>query len=174
MATKIIDVGLASIQNAGNINVSPQGIIVASICRAQDDEQIFRTESLYGPRQSGQPMHPSGATFIPPGQSLTYNVTRRLTVSHFEVETEGQLNEALIFHADLKQRIVVAGTLHPEEPYQGIFNFMVRFEDIVDGFSTFLCNYNASITGSEEHKIDVTYTVNLVSEQREALPGKGY
>jgi hypothetical protein len=118
-------------------------------------------------------MHPSGATFIPPGQSLTYNVTRRLTVSHFDdQETEG-LNQMLIFHANLTQAIVVSGTLHPDEPYQGIFNFKVRFDEI-DGFSTFLCNYNAFLSGSDDHKIDVTYTVNLVSEEREALPKKGY
>jgi hypothetical protein len=55
-------------------------------------------------------MHPSGATHVPPGQSLTYNVTKRLTVSHFEQETEGHLNQMLIFSRDLTQDVVVLGT----------------------------------------------------------------
>src|SRR4249920_878676 len=76
MATKTIDVTLAAIRNAGTENVSPKGAIQARIVRAVDDEQIFQSELLYF-AQAGQPIHPSGATHIPPGQSLTYNVIKR-------------------------------------------------------------------------------------------------
>jgi hypothetical protein len=161
MATKIIDVTLATMRNAGTASVSPKGGIQARIVRAVDDEHIFQSESLYF-RQAGQPMHPSGATHIPPGQSLTYNVTKRLTVSHFDQETAGQLNQMLILSRDLTQDIVVLGTLHPDEPYQGNFNHKVRFDEI-DGFTTVSCDYNVISDGNVAHKLIVTYTVSLVS-----------
>jgi hypothetical protein len=161
MATKTIDVTLAAMRNAGTANVSPKGGIQARIVRSVDDEQIFQTESLYL-RQAQQAMHPSGATHIPPGQSLTYNVTKRLTVSRFEQEAEGQLNQMLIFSGDLTEDLVVAGTLHPDEPYQGSFNRKLRFDEI-DGFNTVSVDYNVVFDGNVAHKIVVTYTVNLVS-----------
>ena len=106
-------------------------------------------------------MHPSGATFIPPGQSLTYNVTKQLTVSQFELETEGHLNQMLMFSRDLTEDLVVSGTVHPDEVYQGSFNRKVRFDEI-DGFNTVACDYNVIFDGNVEAKIIVTYTVNLV------------
>ena len=162
MATKTIDVTLATMRNAGTGSVSPKGAINCRIVRAVDDEQIFQSESLYLRLQSGQPMHPSGATHIPPGQSLTYNVTKRLTVSHFGEETEGHLNQMLIFSRDLTEDVAVVGQVHPDEPYQGSFNRKLLFDEI-DGFNTVSCDYNVIFGGDLVAKIIVTYTVNLVS-----------
>ncbi len=162
MATKTIDVTLATMRNAGTVGVSPKGVINARIVRAVDDEQIFQSESLYLRLQSGQPMHPSGAKGIPPGQSLTYNVTKRLTVSHFEQETAGHLNQMLIFSRDLTEDIVVSSQVKPDQVYQGSFNRKVRFDEI-DGFNTISCDYNVIFGGDVAAKIIVTYTVNLVS-----------
>lgn len=160
MATKTIDVTLAVMRNAGTVGVSPKGAINARTVRAVDDEQIFQSENLYLRLEFGQPMHPSGATHISPGQSLTYNVMKRLKVSHFEQETTGHLNQMLIFNRDLTDRIVVLGQAH-EVAYQGNFNRKVRFDEI-DGFTTVSCDYNA-FHDDVELKIIVTYTVNLVS-----------
>ena len=68
MAAKTIDVTLATIQNVGPQNVSPNGVILCQRVRSVDDEQVFQSEALYQ-KSSGQPMHPNGATHIPPGQS---------------------------------------------------------------------------------------------------------
>ncbi|MFF8280035.1 hypothetical protein ACF05T_28730 [Streptomyces lateritius] len=161
MATKIIDVTLATIDNIGNVGVSPKGVMRACTARAVDDDQLFQIEVLYQ-RMAGQPMHPSGVTGIRPGQSLTYNnITRRLKVSHFEPESEGHLAQMLIFDRDLTQDFVVDGQLQRDVPYQGSFNRKVRFAEI-DGIQTITCNYNA-LSGSEVAKINVNYTVNLVS-----------
>ena len=159
MATKTIDVTLAAMRSAGTAAVSPKGGIQARIVRSVDDEQIFQAESLYF-TQTGEPIHPSGATHIPPGQGLTYNVTRRLTISRFEQEAEGRLNQMLIFSRDLTQDVVAAGTVHPDEPYQGSFNRKLRFDEI-DGFNTVSVDYNVVVDGNVEHKVIVTYTVNL-------------
>jgi hypothetical protein len=159
MATKTIDVTLAAMRNAGAGFVSPKGAIQARIVRAVDDEQVFQSGLLYG-RQSG-PIHPGGATHIPPDEGLTYNVTTRLTVSHFEEEAEGQLNEMLIFGRDLTEDIVVGGFVDPDQPYQGSFNRKVRFDEI-DGFTTVSCDYNV-LRGDVPVKLIVTYTVNLIS-----------
>jgi hypothetical protein len=159
MATKTIDVTLAAIRNAGTGFVSPKGAIQARIVRAADDEQIFQSELLYN-RQSG-PIHASGVTHIPPNEGLTYNVTTRLTVSHFEEEAEGQLNQMLIFSRDLTADIVVDGVVDADRPFQGSFNRRVRFDEI-DGFNTVSCDYNI-FSGDVTVKIIVTYTVNLVS-----------
>ena len=160
MATKTIDVTLAAIRNAGTGFVSPKGAIQARIVRAVNDEQVFQSALLYG-RDSG-PLHPSGATHIPPNTALTYNVTTRLTVSHFEEEAEGQLNEMLIFGRDLVEDVVVSGTVHPDQNYQGSFNRKVRFDEI-DGFTTVSCDYNVILGGDVVAKIIVSYTVNLIS-----------
>src|SRR5829696_3627009 len=77
----------------------------------------------------------AGATGILPGQSLTVGVNKRLTIVHFDQESEGHVNQMLVFHADLKQRHVVLGS-DEERPYSGPFNFKVRFDDIA-GFQTF-------------------------------------
>ena len=160
MAAKVIDVTLATIQNVGDQSVSPDGTILCKIVRAVDDEQVFQSELLYT-KNPGQPMHPSGATSVPPGQSLTYNVTKRLTVHHFDQETEGHLNQMLIFAEDLKQRHVVLGSVR-EEPYFGPFNSKVRFDEI-DGFKTISLPYSASSGGTPIGKIEVVFTVNLVA-----------
>ena len=146
-------------RNVGDGSVSPKGAIQARVVRAVDDEQIFQSELLYG-RQSG-PIHPSGATHIPPDEGLTYNVTTRLTVSHFDEEAPGQLNQMLIFSRDLTEDVVVDGTIDPDQPYQGSFNRKVRFDEI-DGFNTVSCDYNV-FDGDVAVKLIVTYTVNLVS-----------
>ena len=161
MATKTIDVTLAAMRSAGTAPVSPKGGIQARIVRAVDDEQVFQSESLYF-IQAGQPIHSSGATHILPGQSLTYNITKRLTVSRFEQEAEGQLNQILIFSRDLTQDVVVNGSLDPDKPYQGNFNRKLRFDEI-DGFNTVSVDYNVIVGGDVAHKLIVIYTVNLIS-----------
>jgi hypothetical protein len=163
VSVKIIDVTLASIENVGNVSVAPKGVILCQIIRAIDDKQIFQSESLYF-RQTNQPMHPSGATHIPPGESLSFNVMKRLTVSQFEVQAEGQLNQSLMFATDMTEDLVVSGNVHVEH-YQGSFNFKVRFDEI-DGFNTVTCDYKA-FTNDLEAKIIVTYTVNLVSSSED-------
>ena len=159
MATKTIDVTLAAIRNAGTGVVSPKGAIQARVVRAVDDEQVFQSELLYF-RQSG-PIHPSGATNIRPNESLTYNVTARLTLAHFEEESANQLNQMLIFGRDLTEDLVVGGTVDADRPYQGSFNRKLRFDEI-DEFNTVSCDYNI-FSGDVTVKIIATYTVNLVS-----------
>ncbi|MCP9213511.1 hypothetical protein [Streptomyces cucumeris] len=161
MPTKIVDVTLTTMQNAGSDNVSPKGAINAMAVRSIDDEQVFESENLYL-RKPGQPVHPSGATHIPPGQSLTYNVTRRLTISRFEQETAEQLNQMLIFSRNLKEDIVLSGQLHPDRVYQGNFNRQVRFDEI-NGLKTVSCDYNVILNGDVAAKLIVTYTVKLVA-----------
>jgi hypothetical protein len=160
MATKTVDVTLATMHNAGVTGVSPTGVIQCRTVHAVHDEQVFQSETLYRKLQHGQPMHPSGVTGIPPGQSLTYNVTKRLTLSHFGHEATGN-NQMLIFSRDLTQRLVVSGQVR-EEIYQGSFNRKVRFDEI-DGFNTISCDYNVIHDGGIHSKLIVAYTVNLVS-----------
>ncbi|MGC5334750.1 hypothetical protein [Micromonospora sp. DT62] len=162
MATKTIDVTLAAMRNAGDNVVSPHGAISARTVRAVDDEQVFQSELLYWRPRSQQPMHPNGAVHIAPGESLTYNTTKRLTVSHFEREAEGQLNQMLIFASDLTQDVVLLGQVHPDERYQGSFNRKLRFDEI-DGLNVVSCDYNVVFGGGFWAKIIVTYVVNLVS-----------
>jgi hypothetical protein len=158
MATKTIDVTLASIRNKNDFSVSPVGAINARTVRAVDDEQIFESENLYLRLDREQPMHPSGVKSIPAGQSLTYNVTKRLEVSHFGLTST--VNQMLIFQRDLTERIVISGQ-GSEVTYQGSFNHKVRFDEI-DGFQTITVDYNA-LHFDIVAKILVTYTVNLVS-----------
>lgn len=146
MSRKIIDVSIASIRNYGSKRVSPEGIIWGRIVRSIDDDQIFQSELLY-----------NGATVILPGQSLTVGVNKRLTVHRYSQESPGRLNQMLVFQKDLKQRHVVLGRVE-ELPYFGPYSFKVRYEDIT-GFQTFNVSYNTT----EDHKIEVVYTVNLVA-----------
>jgi hypothetical protein len=106
-------------------------------------------------------MHPSGARNIPPGQGLTYNVTKRLTVTHND-ESDGVLNEMLMFSCDLTEDVVELGTVHPDEIYQGSFNRKVRFEEI-NGFNTVTYDYRVIFQGEERAVINVDYTVSLIS-----------
>ncbi|MGW6747630.1 hypothetical protein [Streptomyces sp. NPDC055006] len=162
MATKTVDVTLASMRNAGTVDVSPRGTIHAEIVRSVDDTQVFETELLYF-RQDGTPIHFDGATRIAPGESLTYNVTKRLTVSHFEQETDQDLNQMLIFDRKLTQDVRdETARLHPDQPYTGDNNRRVLFDDIVD-FDTIKCRYDLNFDGNTVAKLLVTYTVNLIS-----------
>jgi hypothetical protein len=151
--TKTIDVTLASMRNAGDLPVSPKGVIRAAITRAADDENIREVEALYLRVLPGEPMHPSGATGIAPGKSLTFNVTKRLTVKGDE-DGDGHPDEMLIFSRDLEESEL--------EKYQGSFNRKVRFDEI-DGFTTVSCDYNVVRGGGITKKIIATYTVNLIS-----------
>lgn len=156
MAAKVVDVTLAAITNVGNIGVGPDGRIFARVVRAVDDEQVFETEILFS-RNQGQPLHPSGAIGIPPGGSLTFSVTKRLTVHHFGDESPGQLNQMLVFQTELEQRTFVSPGTVGTIPYFGPFSFKVRFDEI-SGLQTFDVVYNTT----NDHKIRVTYTVNHV------------
>jgi hypothetical protein len=163
MATKTIDVTLTAIRNEGPQNVSPNGAILCLRIRAQDDEQVFQTETLYA-KSSGEPMNPSGATFIAPGQSLSYNVTKRLTISRFEEETEGHLNEALGLQAPLTQRVVDSGTLFPAEQYQGPHTRILQFQELdeIDGSTTVTLRYNVVFNGEASHKIAIDLAITPV------------
>jgi hypothetical protein len=146
MAAKIIDVNVATIRNTGSQGVSPDGIIWGKAVRAIDDEQEFQSEVLY-----------NGANSIQPGQSITVGVNKRLTVQHFGEESVGHLNQMLVFQTNLKQRHIVIGSAE-ELSYFGPHSFKVRFDDIA-GFQTFSVLYNTT----EDHKIEVIYSVNLVA-----------
>lgn len=159
MATKTIDVTLASIENVGAVSVAPKGTIRCVVVRAQNDDQEFDAEILYS-REAGQPVHPGGATHISPGEMLTYNVTKRLMLSHFPVEAEGQLNQSLMLSADLREDLVVSGNIHTRL-YGGELHRKVRFAEI-DKPVTVSLDYTA-FDGNLEGKIIVTYTVDLVS-----------
>lgn len=159
--TKIIDVTLATMRNVGPEAVSPKGVLRCAIVRAVNDEEIHQVELLYERLESGQPMHPSGARNIPPGQGLTYNVTKRLTVTHND-ESDGVLNEMLMFSSDLTEDVVELGTVHPDEIYQGSFNRKIRFEEI-NGFNAVTCDYRVTFRGEERAVINVDYTVSLIS-----------
>lgn len=154
MATKVIDVSVATIRNYGSKYVSPKGIILSRIVRAVDDEQIFQSEILF-----------DGGVGLQPGQSVTVGVYKRLTVHHFDPQESQGLNQMLVFHEDLKQRHVVLGA-GEDLPYFGPYNFRVRFDEIT-GFHTFPVPYNTT----EGHKIEIVYTVNLVASNRPA-PGR--
>ncbi|WP_242281191.1 hypothetical protein [Bacillus cereus group sp. BfR-BA-01347] len=146
MATKVIDVSIATIRNTGSERVSPEGNIWGRIVRAVNDDEIFQSENIY-----------NGGMGILPGQSLTIGVNKRLTVHHFGEESPGHLNQMLVFQYDLKQRYVVLGHVE-EDLYFGSYSFKVRFDDIA-GFQTFSVPYNTT----HGHKIEVVYTVNLVA-----------
>ena len=157
MAAKVVDVTLAAITNFGGRGVSPKGLIWATAVRAVDDGQEFQSEVLFH-RNANQPLHPSGANGIQPGGSLTYNVTKRLTIHHFgDNETPTQLNQMLIFRTQLDQSTSVGVGSVGDIPYFGPFSLKVRFDDIA-GFQTFDGLYNTT----DDHKIRITYTVNHV------------
>ncbi|MFF0478887.1 hypothetical protein [Streptomyces sp. NPDC004284] len=161
MATKTIDVTLATIRNVGPRNVAPKGALSAEIVRSINDDEVFQAETLYS-RDDGQPMHPSGALLLPPGKSLTYNITKRLTVSHFEQETEGHVNQMLIFDEHLTEDVLDSVLhVHPDEKYQGSYRRQVSFDEI-DGFKAVSCDYRVLLGGEEVAKIIVGYTVSLV------------
>ncbi|MFF5758903.1 hypothetical protein [Streptomyces longwoodensis] len=159
MAEKEIDVTLAAITNTGTDGISPKGVINICTVRAVDDEQVFQSENLYQ-RSNGQPMHPSGVQGLAPGGSLTYNVTKRLTVSHFEEESEGHLNQMMIFDPDLTQDVVDLGSINTVN-YFGCFKRQVRFDEI-EGFQTIDCLHNIAASG-HNCRFTATYTINLVS-----------
>lgn len=159
MTKKTVDVTLTTISNTGTNRISPMGVIIVRTVRAVDDEQIFQSETLYS-RAEGEPMHPSGIQGLDPGESLTYNVTQRLSVSQFEEESTGHLNQMLILDPDLTQKIVELGTANTVR-YFGCFKRKIRFDEI-DGFQTIDCLHNAFL-GSHECRFTATYTVNLVS-----------
>jgi len=105
-------------------------------------------------------MHPSGAFGIRPGASLSFNVTKQLTVKGDE-DGDGQPDEMLVFDYDLEES--------GDEIYQGSFKRKVRFDEI-DGFKTVTCDYNARgfvvVAGvGPRHvcQILATYTINLIS-----------
>jgi hypothetical protein len=161
MPDKTIDVTLATIRNVGPKKVSPDGVILCQRVRSVDDEQVFQSEALYQ-KSSGQPMHPNGATHIPPGESLSYNVTKRLTLHYGDPGEVPHLDEMLLFRTDLTQSLVDdLGTLHPTEPYQGDSFHKVRFDDIT-GFHTVVVNSNVNFGGEFTHKINLEFTVTLL------------
>ncbi|MGQ3479550.1 hypothetical protein [Paenibacillus sp. TY11] len=149
---KIIDVTLATMQSVGTQAASPLGAIRCSTVRAVNDKERHQIELLYYRGDSEQPMHPSGKRFLLPGESLTFNVTKRLTV-HSE-------DEMLMFDYDLNEK--PSGPDDRGEIYQGSDYRKVRFEEL-DGFQTISCSYGVVDGGGYTKKINVIYTVNLIS-----------
>ncbi|MDA2138945.1 hypothetical protein PDN64_12460 [Bacillus cereus group sp. Bc256] len=147
MATKVIDVAVATIRNTGSKHVSPEGFISGLIVRAVDDEQVFEGGSLYD----------GAMDTLLPGQSITVGIIKRLTVHHFDPQESLGYNQMLVFHEELKQRYVELGRIE-EVPYFGPYSFKVHFDDIA-GFQTFSVGYSTT----QGHVIEVIYTVNLVA-----------
>lgn len=162
MATKTIDVTLATMRNVGPAGVAPKGGLSAAIVRAVNDEQVFNAELLYS-RDEGQKMHPNGALFLPPDHSFTYNITKRLTVSQFDTETDDNLNQMLIFDEHLTEDIKDSNAhVHLDQKYSGYLKRPVSFDEI-NGFNTVTCTYSVDHLGEVAAKIIVAYTVSLVS-----------
>ncbi|PEP92728.1 hypothetical protein CN582_24760 [Bacillus wiedmannii] len=147
MATKVIDVAVATIRNIGSKPVSPEGFISGLIVRAVDDEQVFERGGLYDGAMDA----------LPPGQSMTVGIIKRLTVQYFDPQESLGYNQMLVFHQELAQRYVDFGKIE-EIPYFGPHSFKVYFDDIA-GFQTFSVDYNTT----QDHVIEVIYTVNLVA-----------
>jgi hypothetical protein len=145
--TKTIDVTLATIKNVGRFNASPIGPINGLIVRAVNDEEIHQSESLYFRRNRDEPMFPGGPTFIIPGDSSTFNVTRRLTITP---------DEALMFFQELTE---LEGQIYSPSRRK------VRFDEI-DGFNTVSCDYSVISGGEFILKIIATYTINLARDDR--------
>lgn len=145
MATKIIDVTLATLRNYGTRAVTPEGSIWAMITRAVDDKQVFQSGTLY-----------NGAIPILPGESVTVGINNRLTLQQFPNETQGY-SQMLVLHSDLKQETVHSGNVG-EEPYFGLFMRKIRFDDI-NGFFTLTEPCNTT----QEHKFEAIFTINVVS-----------
>jgi hypothetical protein len=159
MAKKVIDVTLASITNTGNTRVSPLGTMSAQTARSVDDEQIFDSGFLYD-RDDGQPMHPSGVQRLLPGESVTFNTTKRLTVSYPQVESEGNYQQMLLIHSSLTQKIAGDGG-EEIRPYFGCFKKKIFFNEL-DGFQTIECLPSIFFDGKEWH-FTATFTINLIS-----------
>lgn len=148
---KIIDVTLATMRSIGTQTASPLGAIRCSAVRAVNDEERHQMEVLYYRGDSEQPMHSSGKRSLQPGESLAFNVTKRLTVHS---------DEMLMFDYDLNEK--PSGPDDRGQIYQGSDYRKVRFEEI-DGFQTVSCSYGVVDGGGYTKKIDVIYTVNLIS-----------
>ena len=154
MATKLIAVTLANIQNTGTVAISPRGVIRCQTVRAIDDGQVFQSEILYNSDQ--------GTIRIPPGESRSFNVMRQLTVSHFgDDESGGRLNQLLLIFSELSQNFVESGSLQTE----GYFGSrkQVRF-DAITGFDTVTMFQNTA--GEPVARFTATYTVSLLQEDR--------
>ncbi|MFF7438178.1 hypothetical protein [Streptomyces sp. NPDC008122] len=158
MAEKTIDVTLASITNTGTRSVSPYGGISAQSVRVKDEEQIFQSGFLYYV-EAGKPIHESGALSIKPGNSLTYNSTQRLTISHFDAEEVGGLNQMLMIYSSLQQHMVTIGGSN--ETYYFAGRKKIFFVDL-EGFFDFPWSYRAQYE-DDERTFEANYTVNLVS-----------
>lgn len=152
MATKLIAVTLANIQNTGTVDISPRGIIRCQTVHSINDEQVFQSEILYNSDQ--------GTIRIPPGESRSPNVTRQLTVSHFG--DDGGPNQMLLFFNDLTQTFVISGSLRTENYFGS--RKKVRFDEIT-GFDTVTHLQNTA--GSEPAaRFTATYTVSILREDR--------
>ncbi|MFD5413309.1 hypothetical protein [Streptomyces nojiriensis] len=160
MAKRVIDVTLASISNTGNKRISPYGFISAQTVRAVDDEQVFQDKDLYQV-EMGKPIHGSGALYLDPGQSLTYNITQQLSVTYFDDEgsSPGQYNQMLQIHSSLQQRIYADFALH--ERLYTPSRHKVHFDEL-EGFATIPRSYSA-FYADVLCGFTANYTVNVVS-----------
>jgi len=153
---KTIDVALTTMENVGTFNVSPTGILQAQIVRGVDDKEIHHTEELYFRLRHDQPMHPNGTTHLVPGQSLSFNVSKRLIVNP---------DEALVLFQNLEER---EGQLYSPARRH------VRFAEIKD-FDEISSDYSVTLgVSGGTLKFIATYTVQLVSEDQESLTKKPY
>ncbi|GHJ49378.1 hypothetical protein Cs7R123_67200 [Catellatospora sp. TT07R-123] len=147
--TKLIDITFASMRNTSDQdnNISPFGVILGRIVRAVDDEEVHSQEVLYDRPQGTEAMHPSGAHFIAQNKSLTYSVTKQLTINP---------DEMLMFYTDLHE-----GDDEHEGHYSGSYSCKVRHDDIV-GFMDVPCHYSHA-AGDYPTKMMINYTVNLAA-----------
>ena len=149
MTTKLIAVTLASIENTGTVPISPRGLIRCQTVRAVNDEEVHQSAILYDSDR--------GALFIPPGESRSPSVTQQLTVSHFDQESEGHLNEALLLFSELTQNFVVNGSLKTDIYFGG--RKLVRFGEI-KGFDVVTVLQNTA--SAEPARFTATYTINVL------------
>ncbi|MCP9213211.1 hypothetical protein [Streptomyces cucumeris] len=159
MAEKVIDVTLASMTNTGDTRVNPVGFIMTGTARAGDDQQVFDSGLLFD-RTEGQPLNSSGVQRISPGESVTFNTTKRLTVSHPEEESEGHLKQMLLINADLTQKIAATGGVEIR-PYFGCFMRKVLFDEL-DGFETRDEPHSIFFEGMK-WSFTSTFTINVIS-----------
>ncbi|MFD5413310.1 hypothetical protein [Streptomyces nojiriensis] len=155
MAKKTIDVTLTSITNDGMRSVSPYGYIGAYSVRQADDEHVYESGILYDV-DAGQPIH-EGVLKLKPGESLTYNSTKRLSISHFGF-SDGQ-NQMLLMESELRQHTIVTGGSNETFYFGG--RKKVLFGEL-EAFSNFSMGYRAQYEDND-FEFTANFTVTIIS-----------
>lgn len=161
MATKTVDVTLASIKNESpdGRRVSPVGDIWVSVVRVVNDEEQYQAGHLYGRSDYSEPLVPGGGTFIEPEHSITINSTKRLNVSTFA--PEDALDQMLCITYKLNDATRVGISIRKVK-YSSNNRHKIRFEEL-NGLQAFTTTYAALYNGEYVLKLGVSYTTNVVS-----------